>query len=57
MQDKMFFKTGIEDEDFEEAFMFYIKDDIELQKEMNKIRKDIMTEMGGAQGGGCCSSC
>ena len=30
MEDKMFFKTGIEDEEFEEALMFYMKDDIEL---------------------------
>ena len=34
MEDRMFFKTGIEDEDFEEAFMFYMKDDMNLQMEM-----------------------
>ena len=34
MEDRMFFKTGIEDEDFEEAFMFYMKDDMNLQMEL-----------------------
>ena len=62
MEDRMFFKTGIEDEDFEEAFMFYMKDDMELQMEMQQIMMNIQNEMGGAHGGGhshggCCSSC
>ena len=34
MQDEMYFKTGVENEEFEEALMFYMNKDPDVQKEM-----------------------
>ena len=34
MQDEMFFKTGVENEEFEEALMFYMNKDPDVQRAM-----------------------
>ena len=45
MQDEMFFKTGVENEEFEEALMFYMNKDPEVQKAMQAYMVKMQAEM------------
>ena len=45
MQDKMFFKTGIENEEFEEALVYFVQNDPEVAKAMEKYMIKMRTEM------------
>ena len=45
MQDEMFFKTGVENEEFEEALMFYMHKDPEVQKAMQNYMVKMQAEM------------
>lgn len=48
MQDEMFFKTGVENEEFEEALMFFMNKDQEVQRAMQVYMQKMQTEMAKA---------
>jgi hypothetical protein len=55
MQDEMFERTGVENEDFEESLLFFVSKDPEvaqaMQKYMMKMRASMGMGMPGGMGG------
>lgn len=51
MQDEMFFKTGLENEEFEEALMYYVQKDPEVQKKMQDYMMKMRSQLGAGAGG------
>ena len=51
MQDKVFFETGVENEDFEESLMVYMRTDPAIQREMQaymvKMQMEAQKQMMG----------
>jgi len=52
MQDEMFFKCGVENDDFEESLMFWIQKDPEVQKAMQQYMMQMRSKMAGMGGMG-----
>ena len=50
MQDEMYFKTNLENEEFEEALMYYVQKDPEVQKKMQDYMMKMRSQL--ATGGG-----
>ena len=48
MQDEMFFKTGVENEEFEEALIYFVQKDPEVQVAMQKYMMKMRSEMSKA---------
>lgn len=52
MQDEMFFKAGVENEEFEEALIFWVQKDPEMQKKMQMYMMKMRNQMGDMGGPG-----
>ena len=54
MQDKIWAETGVENEDFEESLMIYMRTDPEVQRQMQaymmKMQMQAAQQMGGGGG-------
>ncbi len=48
MHDEIFIKTGVENDDFEEAMQFYVQKDPEVRMKMTQYMTQMRTEMGKA---------